>query len=103
MSVQSILKAVAGGVTAALTALLTAAAGGHITTSEWLAVALAALATFGGVYAAPPPKAEPATIRWNGAPINPGVAQPSQVQPEVTQDPAASTLTTPPAVPPAAS
>lgn len=44
-------KAIVGAVLAGLTALATAMSEGGVTDAEWVAVLIAVVATFGGVYA----------------------------------------------------
>ena len=46
-------KAIVGGATAGLTALGTALADNHVTSAEWVGVAVAALAALGMVWAVP--------------------------------------------------
>ena len=43
-------KAITGGLAGGLTALITALADGAVTAVEWATIALAVVATFGGVY-----------------------------------------------------
>jgi hypothetical protein len=62
MNITSISKALLGGATAALTALVTAAADGHVTGPEWLGIAFATLAVFGGVYGVPNGAAAPLAV-----------------------------------------
>ena len=50
---QAYLKAFAGALIAGLTALQVAYQNNHVTTQEWITIALAVVVTFAGVWAVP--------------------------------------------------